>query len=77
MQNECENIKGVWEIRSRGRIRREKGERRENLEGRENKRREESKRRQHNIIMLIIQIIKVYIANSWEAIYRPQHNPKY
>ena len=77
MQNGCENKKGVWEFRSKGRIRREKSERRENLEGRENKRREESKRRQHNIIMLIIQIIKVYIANSWGTIYRPQPKPKY
>ena len=77
MQCECENRENVWEFRSRGRIRREKSERRENLEGRENKRREESKRRQHNIIMLIIQIIKVYIANSWGTIYRPQPKPKY
>ena len=74
MHNECENRESVWEFRSRGRIRREKSERRENLEGRD--KREESKSRQHNI-KLIIQIIKVYIANSWKAIYRPQHNPKY
>ena len=76
MQCGCENKEGVWEFRSRGRIKREKSEIRENLEGRENKRREESKRRQHNI-MLIIQIIKVYIENSWRTIYRPQPNPKY
>ena len=76
MQNGYENREDVWEFRSRGRIRTEKSERKENLEGRENKRREESKKRQHNI-MLIIQIIKVYIANSWGTIYRPQPKPKY
>ena len=76
MQNECENGEGVWEFRSRGRIRREKSERIENLEERDNKKRESKRRRQHNI-MLIIQIIKVYIANSWGTIYRPQPKPKY
>ena len=44
MQCECENRESVWEFRSRGRIRREKGERRENLEGRENKRREQEEK---------------------------------
>ena len=77
MQNICKNRESVWEFRSRSRIRREKSERRENLEGRENKRREESKRRQHNIMLIIIQIIKVYLANSWGTIYRPQPKPKY
>ena len=56
----------VWEFRSR--IRREKSERRENLEERESKR-----RWQHN--KLIIQIIKIYITNSWGTIYRPQPKP--
>ena len=35
MQCGCENKEGVWEFRSRGRIKREKSEIRENLEGRE------------------------------------------
>ena len=74
MQCECENRESVWEFRSRSRIRREKSERRENLE--ERTREESNRRRQHNI-MLIIQIIKVYIANSWGTIYRPQPKPKY
>ena len=39
MQCGCENKEGVWEFRSRGRIRREKSERRENLEGREQEKR--------------------------------------
>ena len=44
MQCKCENREGVWEFRSKGRIRREKSERRENLEGRENKRREQEEK---------------------------------